>query len=701
MNRKYTFIELCETYNKIEIPIIQRDYAQGRETDEVKRIRNNFIDGFLIPSLLENSNIELDFVYGSILTEVVDDLKFKTFIPLDGQQRLTTLFLLHYFIGINESRLNELKPSLIKFTYETRPSAHDFCQCLLDFDSIQDIKLIRSEIEDAVWFNEEWLDDPTVAGMLKILDTFASNDLLRTNVNGLTDKLINKENKLISFYFTDLEQFGLTESLYIRMNARGKMLTDFENFKSEFFKIIRYNSSLLEIVKDKIEYQWVDNLWEFKEKEVFVIDEPFMKYLHFVTEMLYYKTATYRSPIPYETDFLNFKVLNSVYSNEENLKFLIFALDYIKELNQIDFNLLWINDGIISIKNILADIIKGSNDIDRLIILYASLLYGNERFDQSNFEDYIRVIRNLIVNTKDNSRREWPRLIASIKTLLTKENINNLLSKSGNEINLQGFYVNQRNEELFKAKLKISLPESKKLINNIEDNIYFKGHIENIMKSPFINEEMKFASISLDAINYTSNDLLILQNIYKGYKEISINSFNNVWGNLIVSGLYNQTSESRLIYDDDYYEHPAILLLSKNYVLSNKSLEKYIHEIEKEFIINLDSNYEDFSQIRNVKEQLYIYYLINKHIYNKEYSSFFKNDYFNFGWLAKKSEYKTHFSNGIDGCRYFPNSNPIFQVYNQQFRYNLGLNKANTLDIEIVGGKKRNPFEHLIEWANS
>ena len=175
MNKKYTFVELCESYHKIEIPIIQRDYAQGRETDDVKRIRTNFIEGFLIPSLLENTKIELDFVYGSIITEIKDEFKIKTFIPLDGQQRLTTLFLLHYFLGIKENRLNELKSSLTKFTYETRPSAHDFCQRLLSFDKIENLAFIRNEIEDAVWFNNEWLDDPTVAGMLKILDTFASN----------------------------------------------------------------------------------------------------------------------------------------------------------------------------------------------------------------------------------------------------------------------------------------------------------------------------------------------------------------------------------------------------------------------------------------------------------------------------------------------------------------------------------------------
>lgn len=36
----------------------------------------------------------------------------------------------------------------------------------------------------------------------------------------------------ISFYYIELEHIGLTDDLYIKMNARGKLLTSFEIFKS-------------------------------------------------------------------------------------------------------------------------------------------------------------------------------------------------------------------------------------------------------------------------------------------------------------------------------------------------------------------------------------------------------------------------------------------------------------------------------------
>lgn len=97
--RLYTFIDLFTTNDeenklplqKIEIPIIQRDYAQGRQTDDVNRIRERFLTS-LYDALTLDKQIKLDFVYGDINENGV-------LIPLDGQQRLTTLFLLHWYIA--------------------------------------------------------------------------------------------------------------------------------------------------------------------------------------------------------------------------------------------------------------------------------------------------------------------------------------------------------------------------------------------------------------------------------------------------------------------------------------------------------------------------------------------------------------------------------------------------------------------------
>ena len=82
--------------NTIGIPIIQRDYAQGRLGKET--LRKNFLRD-LKNALDKGETIKLDFVYGSTENDILN--------PLDGQQRLTTLWLLHWYIALRAGELSE------------------------------------------------------------------------------------------------------------------------------------------------------------------------------------------------------------------------------------------------------------------------------------------------------------------------------------------------------------------------------------------------------------------------------------------------------------------------------------------------------------------------------------------------------------------------------------------------------------------
>src|SRR5437899_2960282 len=109
---------------RIEVPHFQRDYAQGRENDAVRQIRTDFLD--VLHTAIggdDPAEVGLDFVYGG-----VDE---GTLRPLDGQQRLTTLFLLHWYIA---SRCGHLADDhgWKRFSYATRQSARMFCERLVE-----------------------------------------------------------------------------------------------------------------------------------------------------------------------------------------------------------------------------------------------------------------------------------------------------------------------------------------------------------------------------------------------------------------------------------------------------------------------------------------------------------------------------------------------------------------------------------------
>lgn len=711
MPTKYTLYSLCQSYDKIEIPIIQRDYAQGRKGQD--NLRNKFVD-YLLSALKEHTAIELDFVYGEERHDVAKDGKTKvmTFIPIDGQQRLTTLWLLHWFLAVKENRLAEINSILSKFTYETRPTAHDFCHQLTIGDFPKDkITDIDAFIIDCKWFDPEWMNDSSIRGMLRMLRTFAASPLLNTGEICL-DLLLEPHN-LISFYFVPLQNFGLAEELYIRMNARGKILTQFENFKSEFYKILKNNPRLDE-VKDKMEYAWVSNFWGYRKPNLYVTDDCFMNYLQFITRMLYFKQAEYRSDKGYANNFIDFKLLNNIYSQSENTDFLIFAIDSIPFLaTQKDFPVLWTNkDKKLAFSDILSNCINGEHmSIEQLFVLYAALVYTYEHkslkakmgdlgfCEQTN--EFVRVIRNLIVNTNDKSEREHPRIINSIIELSNTDSFIETIQNDG--FNLKGFNDSQCAEENVKAIIIQKYPSAKGLIHRIEDNSCFKGNIMSILASVYGDKEVQIKDFVFQKQYIDLFDENKLESVYEAYKQLAKDNFDLVWGDLLDSSLYtHHVSGGRLIYDYEYTKNSAIIAVAARYSISKfDSLDEFLIQEEKKFVRSVSLKHEDLSQVRDVKTQLRLLYILCTRVMTCAIHDFFYSGCYNFGWLQKETGFTSLFNQGINKDPWFSENNPIFQTYNSQFRYNMGLSKEHALPCEIVGnGKPQKAWEKLIDWAN-
>jgi hypothetical protein len=228
---------------KCVIPKIQRAYAQGRK--EEGYVRTNLLEE-IFSSLYDCREMDLNFVYGAVHKQ--DDPDKYTFEVIDGQQRLTTLFLLYWYIGNRELKRDsdqyaKLVSNLSKFVYETRATATDFCQYLASFRAYglaaegETVPAPSSAIKDAKWYFRSFDKDSTIEGMLRMLDEMHEHYEMIHRHDPEASLFANLNN--ITFYVLSLGEFGLTEELYIKMNARGLPLSPFDNFKAELIGFLR------------------------------------------------------------------------------------------------------------------------------------------------------------------------------------------------------------------------------------------------------------------------------------------------------------------------------------------------------------------------------------------------------------------------------------------------------------------------------
>ena len=263
--------------SKIVVPTFQRDYAQGRAGKE--DLRKKFLKEINEVLSSEDKELLLDFVYGT----KIDD----TIYPLDGQQRLTTLWVLMWYATYytsdekaREERINRLK----KFTYETRPSSRNFlewlCGDLLRPENSNNANQSLSDyIQSQNGFYSGWKQDPTVQSILRMLSGTKRKDKnlsdgieqVFKNSLGCLDKLF-KENCPIKFYHLNLIGIKHPDNLYVKMNARGEQLTGFENFKADFVghcikkddlkKFVTLNDeNSKDYILNKWDIDWTDLFW--------------------------------------------------------------------------------------------------------------------------------------------------------------------------------------------------------------------------------------------------------------------------------------------------------------------------------------------------------------------------------------------------------------------------------------------------------
>ena len=242
---------------RVVIPGIQRHYVQGANNPKAESVRKQFIKEIFTAIEKKQNEFNLHFIYGPINTNGED-----SFVPVDGQQRLTTLWLIaRYAVEKAEpSNRKELLRLLSRFTYEDRINAKRFCQALTCEDSRWDITQDPNpDILCQDWFVDYWKEDETVASMIRMLSTI--HEEWNKHQDSITAEDILEAIASKIRFELKIDAFG--DDIYMKMNARGLQLTQWENFKGKFSEDLR---------EDKKEW-WVKEMEELSNRFFTCSDE--------------------------------------------------------------------------------------------------------------------------------------------------------------------------------------------------------------------------------------------------------------------------------------------------------------------------------------------------------------------------------------------------------------------------------------------
>lgn len=523
----YSFKRILNEY-LIYVPSFQRNYIQG--SDEFKDKRDRLLDD-IFESLKSRKVIDLGFVYG----RSEESYKGRLFYPYDGQQRLTTLYFLYlmlYFRNIRNGEKESIKGLKGKLSYQTRQSTDRFINSFIDwiYNSMEnEYDLFWNpnnkssafiKIQD--WFFDyDWEYDVSIKNILSLIDTLKIRILNLENEIAI-DEIINliddkEDDNPFKFIFIHIDDIIQNDELYIKINARGKALSHFENLKSDINNLWRN-----EDYKSKLDGAWTEYVWKesSKDSNSGTIEERFdsdfynsfknIFYLNYLSNIEKPLSPAFINEIKNEWDnVFNKGKINKDWENKASCDVISYFFDAVSHPNylfekQADGygNLLFKeNPGYVECLKIyvyyylISNIYKSRNCVTDLeIVLFDEILTLFKRLID-NQDKYLDSIDSLI------------KAIKSSKYLINKSiesnGILNFLQSNEVDINkLLGLRKEQVEEEILKARL---IYKDKRFIDLFEkgyNELRNKGQLGFIFY--LITNYNKLRNIRTEDISYES-----------------------------------------------------------------------------------------------------------------------------------------------------------------------------------------------------
>ncbi len=365
------------------------------------------------------------------------------------------------------------------------------------------------------------------------------------------------------------------------MNARGKALTEFENFKAKFEQHITQKkwekeiTNPIETFSHKIDTDWTNLFWNYRnDKNVF--DEQILNFIAGIAIQLYAQNQEIFSNNEDETSVIKELEVKSKGKTvtDENVKreriekriALLFndfksikpedfptknSFDHLKNcfnlysITNSDYHKLipklslWGyvgDDKSLFSTNINTD--KESTYKQRVLFYAQTVYFLKSSYDENTFNDWMRVVRNIVENSTIDSATTFIGAISLISELSKGcESIYDYLSKTGIS---SRFAEEQVKEETRKATLIINDNKFKNIIFKLEDTLFCKGSINWCLDCYGVIGELEKIKDIIDT-HLSSNDI---SNLFRrALLTTGDNNFYNYWG----SWSYNTSTHKRCL----------------------------------------------------------------------------------------------------------------------------------------------------------
>lgn len=228
--------------NRFIVPEIQREYVWGNNPDVLRQFLNDLRSkADACPSchhIHTSKNVNIGFLYSykpNYVKKSYDRILDEYLI--DGQQRMTTIFLLLLYRAAVEDRLSDFLSIIraddnsneIAFNYKVRDLTQRFLLDLIEWTKKKGSEAFEftDNLEDSPsWFLDDYRTDPTVTAMIAAITVI--REVFNNDNNYYFDFLLTN----IRFWHFKTEATSQGEELYITMNLRGEQLTDNEMKKA-------------------------------------------------------------------------------------------------------------------------------------------------------------------------------------------------------------------------------------------------------------------------------------------------------------------------------------------------------------------------------------------------------------------------------------------------------------------------------------